>query len=168
MYKNFKIFILVIIICLLITPTIFAESNDYIYLNKLGFNFLKDEEYAKSIICFKKSIKLSNDYTAAYNNLGSAYYRMGKYEKAIKYFNKVINKEKYYVKAYVNLAACYFRQKQYLKAYKYYHKAVNIDKQYVKERLDNKDTKNKLEKMASGNEYEKAMKIYKAEMKELE
>src|SRR6056297_2402187 len=105
MHKKFKFIILVLVICILLTPITSAENNDHIYLNKLGFRCLQNDDYINAIRCFKKSIKLSSEYTVAYNNLGSAYYRMGNYEKAKKYFKEVIKQEKHYVKAYLNLSA---------------------------------------------------------------
>lgn len=167
--NKIAVFILLIALLFVISSTeVIASNTDYILLNKLGFKLLEDNEIARAIKCFKKAIKLNDNYTVAYNNLGSAFYRINNYDKAIYYFKKVIEKEQYYVKAYTNLAGSYFQKNEYLKAYKYYHKAVNIDKKYVKKRFDNKQTEDKLKNTVEDKKTNKALQIYRNEMKELD
>jgi len=167
MYNYIKYFISILIIIILVSPVIYANNQDHILLNELGFKYLQNKKYSNAIKCFQKSISLSKEFTVAYNNLGSTYYRMKQYDKAIKYFKTVIRQEEHYVKAYVNLAACFFKKKEYFNAYKHYYKSINIDKNYVKERLNNEKAKKKLTKEIDGTKCNEALRIYQLEMEKI-
>jgi uncharacterized protein (TIGR02145 family) len=82
-----------LILYLLLTLTINAQTKKSIKLYEKGKEFHKQEDYNQAIPFYDKAIKASPDYSKSYLWRGFAYYYLKKYDLAMSDFNKLIDLE---------------------------------------------------------------------------
>ena len=92
------------------------NQNDREVLNALGYvHMMHLDDNPKAIEYFERAVKISPDYSEAYNNQGYAHERSGSYETAVIYYKKAISNPLYVTaeKSYFNLGNVYFRLGRY-------------------------------------------------------
>lgn len=105
----------------------------------IGNIFLFKKNYTEAIDNYDKALKISLDYTKAYNNKGLAYRNKGEYDKAIEAYDKAIRINPNLEGAYCNRGDAYCLKGKYDKAIENYKQAINIiQKRYVNTLIDPK------------------------------
>jgi len=89
-----------------------------------------NQEYEKSIGCFKKIIEIEpNNYRALYN-LGISYFNLGRMQNAIKACTEAVNLKPDYKHCWYNMGLIYETIEEWKKALEYYDKALEIDQTF--------------------------------------
>jgi tetratricopeptide (TPR) repeat protein len=94
--------------------------------NGIGYNYLRMEEYVRSIPYFQKALEINPSYGYANDNLGFAFIMSGDLESGKFYLNaalKTENNDAGY--SYRNFALYHQKRKEYKKAEEYFLKAFN-------------------------------------------
>lgn len=102
-------------------------KNPHLY-NKLGFIYMKQENYTDAKEAFKASLKLDRHNDLIHNNLGLALFNQGRYIEAIEAYLKSIQLNGLVAHRYINLGLAYGALRQYEKALDAYKKALVLDK----------------------------------------
>nr|BDA99127.1 hypothetical protein [Hemiselmis andersenii] len=70
------------------------DSNDTAGLanlyNTIGFTYFESEQYDLAIYYYKEAVKISNDYSTAWNNLGYAYEKKKMISEALESYRSVL------------------------------------------------------------------------------
>jgi len=95
-----------------------ADSKNGEAYYALGHLYFLRQEYAKSIDAFKKTLKITPNFSAASNYMGQAMEMEGREEEAIISYQEATNNSQYDTPQlpHWNLARLYKKQKQYAKA----------------------------------------------------
>ena len=105
------------------------ESKEIHYL--CG-NILKlQNKYEEAITAYKKSIKLDETFSEAYNNLANAQKKIELIDEAYKNYEKSIECNKRNLQAYFNLANLFRSEKKFDLAIVNFKHAINIDENFV-------------------------------------
>ena len=109
-----------------------SAGNAKIFLS-LGINFLKMQQIAQSLICFKKVITINPNLSSPYTNIGLIYTdHLQMFNKAISYLNKAIEIEPFNTKALYNLGCAYNKLGEKEKGIYYFKKVIKIKSDHYK------------------------------------
>jgi len=114
-----KLFILLIMFTLAITPAFATDSTDAILQYNQGIDLYKIGQYDKAIDCFKSAISLDPNYIDAYFNLGSVLEYLGQYEAALAVFKQIIVRQPEDYDSIYKAAWLSVQMKQYARAKSY-------------------------------------------------
>ncbi|MFH1728574.1 MAG: tetratricopeptide repeat protein [Pseudomonadota bacterium] len=101
--------------------------------NMLGFVFMLQKNYIKSVEHFKEAISLKSDYSDAYVNLAQAYVEQEMWEEAIENSRKALDNLLYFTpyQAYNIIGWSYYKMKKYDKAIEAYSNALKSNPNYI-------------------------------------
>jgi len=81
-----------------------AHPEDYRAWYELGNIFLDGEEYAASVVCFKRALRVHPDYYDALHNMGIALEEMGRQEDALQMYDAAVEANPDLPDAYLSTA----------------------------------------------------------------
>jgi tetratricopeptide (TPR) repeat protein len=102
-------------------------KNEYF---KNGTEFLNKFQFEKSIVEFRKALKIDPEFEKAYCNLGVVYIYMERYNDAINELNKATNIDSKFKEAHFNLGLAYYELDRFEDAKNAVHKALQIEPDY--------------------------------------
>ncbi len=107
-------------------------KNEYF---KNGSEFLNKSQFEKSIMEFRKALKIDPEFEKAYCNLGVVYIYTERYMDAINELNKATNIHAEFKEAHFNLGLAYYELKKYDEAKEAVNKALQIDPNYERAQI---------------------------------
>lgn len=107
----------------------FLKDNDGSYLvwEKLGWVYIRMDDFEKADMCFNKSLELKPDLDNAYVGKGIMYRKMGDNDKARQSYLKAIEVLPENPEAYSSLSVIEFLEENYEKAIEYGEKAWQLN-----------------------------------------
>ena len=112
-------------------PKILNEKEfEAIHFCNLGVAWYEKGDYKKAIGYFKKAVKLSPNYAAAFNNLGVAYAKQGNFDVAMECYRKATSINPNYAAAFSNIGVAFYKLSYLQKAVEYFDKAIEADPKY--------------------------------------
>ena len=97
----------------------------------LGDFYFDRNEYSHSIEYYDHSIKIDNNFTAAWHNRGLALHQLARYEEAITSFEQAIRIKPDYIKALYNKGVALHQLARYEEAIRIYDNVTTIDPNYA-------------------------------------
>ncbi len=95
----------------LAVENVFYATPEVAHYN-LGCAYYAKGSYRQSIVHFKKTVSIENDYALAYNNMGLAFDKLGMLKKAERAFRLAIKSEPRFAAAYFNLGEVLLKKKK--------------------------------------------------------
>ena len=105
------------------------DPGNYEAVNSLGITFV-NEDISRAERCFKKALKIKNDYPDALYNLANVYKQKSFLREAINLYKRVFQIDPSIHQANYNIANIYLELTNYDQAIKYFQKAIYFNPQY--------------------------------------
>lgn len=100
------------------------------YINR-GWAFYNQEDNAKAMTDYNKSIAIYAGYIYPFDDRGLIYAQEGKYLQAIAEYNKANSINPYYAKVYYHRGLAYLKLNNKIQALSDFNKAIKLDPQFV-------------------------------------
>lgn len=106
---------------------IFSE----VILNNIALSYKKNNNYRRSLLYYKKSLKLNKDQYLILYNLGNLYSEISYFEKAKKCYLLCIKNNPIFIPPYVNISIIFSKQNNYKLSLKYLKYGLKLDNNNV-------------------------------------
>jgi len=109
-------------------PIILNEKEfEAIQFYSLGVAWYEKGDYVKAVECYKKAIKLYQDFAEAINNLGVVYSKQGNLDIAMDCYEKATRIDPNCAEAFNNIGVVFYKQGYLQKALELFEKAIEKD-----------------------------------------